>query len=79
MQEHLGGPAGRKPEGSTATRVKTFKFRDDQIKTVQAAIDKAKKIAGAEDDLAALAVICEAYADGRTTLTPDPVERSPAI
>jgi len=63
-------PAGRKPEGSTATRVKTSKFRDDQIKTVRAAIDRAKNIAGVEDDSAALAVICEAYADGRTTLTP---------
>ena len=71
VQEYLGGSAGRKPEGSTATRVKTFKFRDDQIKTVQAAIDRAKNIAGVEDDSAALAVICEAYADGRTTLTPD--------
>ena len=71
VQEYLGGSAGRKPEGSTATRVKTFKFRDDQIKTVQAAIDRAKNIAGVEDDSAALAVICEAYADGRTTVTPD--------
>ena len=71
VQEHLAGSAGRKPEGSTATRVKTFKFCDDQIKTVQAAIDRAKKIAGAEDDLAALAIICEDYAEGRTTLTPD--------
>jgi hypothetical protein len=71
VQEHLAGSAGRKPEVSTATRVKTFKFRDDQIKPVQAAIDRAKKIAGVEDDSAALAVICEAYADGRTTLTPD--------
>ena len=71
VQEHLAGSARRKPEVSTATRVKTFKFRDDQIKPVQAAIDRAKKIAGVEDDSAALAVICETYADGRTTLTPD--------
>ena len=71
VQEHLGGFAGRKPEGSTAARVKTFKFRGDQIKMVQAAIDRAKNIAGVEDDSAALAVICEAYADGRTTLTPN--------
>jgi hypothetical protein len=46
-------------------------FRDDQIKTVQAAIEKAKKIAEAEDDSAALAVICEDYAGGGTTLSPD--------
>jgi hypothetical protein len=37
----------------------------------QAAIDRAKKIAGAEDDSAALAIICEDDAEGRTTLTPD--------
>ena len=62
---------GQKPTPSTTTQVKTFKFRDDQIKTVQAAIDRAKNISGVEDDSAALAVICDAYADGRTTLTPD--------
>ena len=71
VQKHLGGSAWRKPEGSTAARVKTFKFRDDQIKTVQAAIDRTKNIAGVEDDSAALAVICEAYADARTTVTPN--------
>jgi hypothetical protein len=71
VQEHLAESAGRKLEGSTAKRVKTFKFRDDPIKTVQAAIDRAKKIAGAEHDSAALAVICEDYAEGRTALTPD--------
>ena len=63
--------AGRTPKGSTATRVKTFKFRDDQIKTVQAAIDRAKKMAGAADDSAALTIICEDYADRRTTVGPD--------
>jgi hypothetical protein len=51
--------------------VKTFKFRDDQIKTVQAAIDRAKKIAGAADDSAALAIICDDYGDPRTTVTFD--------
>ena len=64
-----------RPGGSRRARpphgVKTLKFRDDQIKTVQAAIDRAKKIAGAEDDSAALAIICEDYAEGRTTLTLD--------
>jgi hypothetical protein len=71
VQEHLTGSAERKPKGSTATRVKTFKFRDDQIETVQTAIDTAKKMAGAEDDSEALATICKDYAEGRITLTPD--------
>jgi hypothetical protein len=52
VQEHLAGLVGQKPKGSTAARVKTFKFRDDQVKTVQAAIDRAKKTAGAADDSA---------------------------
>jgi hypothetical protein len=43
VQEHLAGSAVWKPKGSTAVRVKTFKFRDNQIETVQAAIDRAKK------------------------------------
>jgi hypothetical protein len=61
VQEHLAGSAGQKPKGSTATRVKTFKFRDDPVKTVQAAIDRAKKIAGTEDDSAALEIICNSW------------------
>ena len=46
---------GHPGSSSTATQVKTFKFRADQIKTVQAAIDRAKEVAGAEHDTAALA------------------------
>jgi hypothetical protein len=42
-----------------------------QTKTVQAAIDRAKKIAGAEDDAAALEIICGDYASGGTTVAPD--------
>jgi hypothetical protein len=61
VQDHLAGSAGQKPSSSTATQVKTFKFRDDQIKTVQAAIDRAKEVAGAEHDTAALEIICRHY------------------
>ena len=57
----MAGSAGQKPSSSTATQVKTFKFRDDQIKTVQAAIDRAKEVAGAEHDTAALEIICRHY------------------
>jgi hypothetical protein len=64
----LARSAGRKPKGPTATRVKTFKFRDDQINRVQAAIDRAKKTAGAEDDSAALEIICGDYADKQITV-----------
>jgi hypothetical protein len=63
VQEHLAGSAGRKPKGATAARVRTFKFRDDQITRVQAGIDRAKQIAGAGDDSAALEIVCGAYAD----------------
>jgi hypothetical protein len=59
----LARSAGRKPKGATAARVRTFKFRDDQITRIQAGIDMAKKIAGAEDDSAALEIVCGAYAD----------------
>ena len=61
VQDHLAGSAGQKPSSSTATQVKTFKFRDDQIKPVQAAIDRAKEVAGAEHDTAALEIICRHY------------------
>jgi hypothetical protein len=71
VQEHLAGSGGRKLKGSTAARVKTFKFGGDQLKTVQAAIDRAKKIAIAEDDSAALEIICEDYAEGNITMSSD--------
>ena len=45
---------GAKPESSTATYLRAFKFHDDQIEDVDAAIDKAKKAPGAECDSAAL-------------------------
>ncbi len=37
VQEQLARSAGQKPGDSIATQVMTFKFRADQIKTVQAA------------------------------------------
>jgi len=68
VREHLAGSAGRKPKGSTDTGVKTFRFRDDQINRVQAAIGRAKKLAGAGDDSAALEIICGDYVDNQTTV-----------
>jgi hypothetical protein len=52
-------------------RVKTFKFRDDQIKTVRAAIDRAKKIAGTEDESVAPECICRDYAENQITVGTD--------
>ena len=40
-------------------------------KRSKAAIDRAKKIAGAVDDSAALEIICEDYADKQITVTLD--------
>jgi hypothetical protein len=68
VQEHVARSAGRKPKSATAARVKTFKFSDDQIIRVQAGIDRAKKMAGAEDDSAALAIVCGAYADQKVSV-----------
>ncbi len=44
--------------GSTATRVRSFKLHDDQAETVNAAIEKMKKLSNTPDDSAALAAIC---------------------
>jgi len=57
VQEQLAGSAGHKGGDSIATEVKTFKFRADQIKTVQAAIDSAKKLTGETHDSAAMEAI----------------------
>ena len=71
VQEQLAGSAGQKPGDSIATQVKTFKFRADRIKTVQAAIDSAKKLTGETHDSAAMEAICQAYIDLQITITLD--------
>ena len=57
--------------GSVGHGGKTVKFRDDQIKTVQAAIDRAKKIGGAVDDWAALEVSVRTMRTSKITVTLD--------
>jgi hypothetical protein len=52
--------------GTTATPIKTFKFHDDQVKTIDAAIEKAKATSGTSVDLAALELICLDYLGGQT-------------
>ena len=71
VEESLAKSAGRKPGGSTATQVKTFKFRADQIGKVQAAIDRAKKLNEVTDEAAALEVICQDYLNDSTSVASD--------
>src|SRR5271156_6093193 len=69
VQDHLARSTGQKSGGSIAARVKTVKFHHDQIERVQAAIDRAKEIAGVQQDSAALDVICNDYVNGGITMT----------
>ena len=52
--------------GTTTTHIKTFKFHDDQVKTIDAAIEKAKATSGTSVDSAALELICLDYVGGQT-------------
>jgi hypothetical protein len=74
MQEHLAGSGAQKRDESSPEPVKPFKFllRDEQVKAVQAAIDRAKEIAGVPHDSAALEVICRGYMDREMTMSPGP-------
>jgi hypothetical protein len=75
VQGHLAGSVAQKRGESTPVPVKTFKFPlhdERQVKAVQAAIDRAKEIAGAQHDSAALEVICRDYMDRRMTMSPGP-------
>ena len=65
------GNEPQKPCGSTATQVKTFKFRDGQIEKVEAAIDKVKRLTGETDESTALGLICRDFVDRETPITPD--------
>ena len=46
--------------------MKTFKFHEDQVKTVDAAIEKAKKSSNTPHDSVALEYICQDYMGGST-------------
>ena len=52
--------------GTTATRSKAYKLHEDQAKTVEAALEKAKATSGASVDSAALELICLDYLGGQT-------------
>jgi len=67
VKQHLSASGGAVVGGSTATRVRSFKLREDQAENVNAAIEKMKKSSNTTDDSAALAAICLDYV-GSTTL-----------
>ena len=52
--------------GTTATCLKTYKLHEDQAKTIDAAIEKAKATSGTSVDSAALELICLDYLGGQT-------------
>jgi hypothetical protein len=47
--------------GTTATHIKAYKLHEDEAKTVDAAIKKAKATSGTSVDSAALELICLDY------------------
>ena len=66
VKQHLTASGGAVVGTSTATRVRSFKLREDQAESVNAAIEKMKKSSNTPDDSAALAAICLDYVGGPT-------------
>lgn len=66
VKAHLATLSGTQPGSSTTTQVKTFKFHEDQVKTVDAAIEKAKKSSNTPHDLVALEYISLGLHGGST-------------
>ena len=66
VKQHLTASGGAAESSSTATRVRSFKLREDQAKNVNAAIEKMKKWSNTTDNSAALAAICLDYVRGPT-------------
>jgi hypothetical protein len=66
VKQHLTASDEAAQSSSTATRVRSFKLREDQAKSVNAAIETMKKTANTPDDSAALAAICLDYIEGPT-------------
>ena len=62
----LGGLGRLGGSVSTAKYAKSFKFHDDQNETVEAALDKAKKVSGTPHDSVAFEHICLDYMGGQT-------------
>ena len=66
VKKHLVASCEAVAGGTTATHIKTFKFHDDQVKTIDAAIEKAKATSGTSVDSPALELICLDYVRGQT-------------
>ena len=65
VKKHLMALGKAVVSGTTATHIKTFKLHDAQVKTIDAAIEKAKATSGTSVDSAALALICLDYVGGQ--------------
>jgi hypothetical protein len=63
VRQHLTA-SGEVADGPTATRVRSFKLREHQAASVNAAIETMKKTTKTPDDSAALAAICLDYLEG---------------
>jgi hypothetical protein len=66
VKKHLVASGEAVAGGTTATHIKTVKFHDDQVKTIDTAIEKAKATSGTSVDSAALELICLDYVGGLT-------------
>jgi hypothetical protein len=66
VQKHLRASSEAVAGGTTATHIKTFRLYDDERKTLDAALEKAKATSGTSIDSAALELICLDYASGQT-------------
>ena len=64
VRQHLSASGVPKASSSKATHSKTFKLHGDQIKTVNAAIEKRKTAYNLTDDADALESICQSYLAG---------------
>jgi hypothetical protein len=82
VNQHLTASNGAVESGSTRKRIRSFKLREDQAESVNAAIETMKKTANTPDDAAALAAICLNYLEGATLqerfvgLEPDAVAKT---
>jgi hypothetical protein len=66
VQKHLRASGEAVAGCTTATHIKTFRLHDDERKTLDAALEKAKAASGTTVDSAALELICHDYASGQT-------------
>ena len=66
LVKHLVASGEGVAGGRTATCVKAYELHEDQAKTLEAALEKAKATSGTSVDSAALELICLDYLGGQT-------------